>query len=320
MGEDHSVSDHIFEYRTVEKRKLLLSLTITVAVMVLEIVGGMLSNSLALISDAGHMFTHAFAISICLIAIFLAGKPACHHRTFGFYRAEILAAFINGLFLLLVVAFIVYEAIKRFIDPVEVESVQMLAIALIGLFTNLASIAILRGTHQHDMNIKGVFYHMLADAVSSVGIVAGAGVIYYTGWEFVDPLISIGISILIALWAVGILRESSRVLLEMAPKGMDVDTIESDLSKKFPQIASIYDLHLWIINQGRIAFTAHIKLRDSTISIENQSRLISDINHYLSENYGITGTTIQIAAEDDCEDCNLRCVEPGDGHDHSTNS
>lgn len=306
---DHSISNHIFEYRSVEKRKLLLSLSITVAVMALEIVGGILTNSIALISDAGHMFTHAFAITISMIAIILAGKPACHHRTFGLYRAEILAAFINGLFLLLVGVVIIYEAILRLLDPVEVESIQMLGIAIIGLFTNLVSIMILRGSHKHDVNIRGVFYHMVADAASSVGIVAAAVIIYYTDWNIIDPLVSLGISALILIWAYGVLKESTCILLEMAPKGMDVDMISDDLTSRFPGIETIYDMHLWTINPGRIAFTAHIKLKNGDSGIREQSDMISGINEHLEKKYGITGTTIQVAEFDACEDCNLTCVE-----------
>jgi len=301
--------DHIFEYRSVEKRKLLLSLSITTVVMVLEIVGGILTNSIALISDGGHMFTHAFAISISLVAIVLASKPACHHRTFGLFRAEILAAFINGLFLLVVGAIIIYEAVLRMIDPVEVESINMLGIALIGLVTNLASILILRGSHKHDVNIRGVFYHMLADAASSVGIVIAGVIIYYTNWNIIDPLVSLGISALIMLWAYDVLKESTCVLLEMAPKGMDVDTISSDIMTSFPGVGKVYDVHLWTINPQRIAFTAHIKLRNGDSGIMEQSEIITGINEHLKEKYGITGTTIQVAEQDACEDCNLTCVE-----------
>ncbi|MDI6885486.1 MAG: cation diffusion facilitator family transporter [archaeon] len=151
-------SEHLFEYRSVEKRKLILSLSITAVVMVIEFIGGILTNSIALISDAGHMFTHSFAIGISLIAITIARKPPCHHRTFGLYRAEILAAFINGLFLLLVVAVIVYEAALRIIYPRHVLGLQMLMIALVGLSVNLISIVILRGS-EADLNVRSVFYH-----------------------------------------------------------------------------------------------------------------------------------------------------------------
>lgn len=309
MVEHDHHHDHIFEYRTVEKKKLLLSLTITLVVMVLEIFGGILSNSIALISDAGHMFTHAFAIIISYVAILFASKRACHHRTFGYFRAEILAAFTNGLFLLAVAGVIIYTAIQRLIDPVEVESLQMLGIAFIGLFTNILSILILRGSHEHDVNIRGVFYHMMADAMSSIGIIIAGIIIYYTDYNIVDPIVSLGISFLIIHWALGILKESISILMEMAPKGMDVESIGKDLQSGFPQISSIYDLHLWTINVGRIAFTCHLKLKDGGYHIEQQSSLISLIHAYLEKAYGITEATIQIDDENACEDCQMNCVE-----------
>lgn len=309
-GKSH---DHIFEYQSVKKRKLVLSLVITLVVMTLEIFGGILTNSIALISDAGHMFTHAFAILISFVAILLAGKPACHRRTFGYFRAEILAAFVNGLFLLVVAGIIIYEAILRLRDPVEVDSIPMLGIALIGLVTNVVSILILHGSHEHDVNIRGVFYHMMADAISSVGIVIAGVIIYYTDLNILDPLVSLGISALIIIWAHGVLKEASCILLEMAPKGKDAETISADLLKKIPEIEKMYDIHIWTINPGRVAFTAHIKLKDSNSTVEKQSAIISSINEQLEHDYGITGTTIQIAAMDECEDCNLNCVEV---HDH----
>lgn len=307
-GHHHS-HDHIFEYRSVEKRKLLLSLTITLFVMVLEIIGGVLSNSIALISDAGHMFTHAFAIIISYVAILLAGKPACHHRTFGYFRAEILAAFTNGLFLLAVAGVIIYTAVQRLIDPVEVESLQMLGIAFIGLFTNIASILILRGSHEHDVNIKGVFYHMMADAVSSIGIIVGGIIIYYTEYYIIDPIVSLGISLLIIHWAYGILKESSSILMEMAPKEMSVDDILKDLRGTFSEIDTIYDPHLWTINIEKIVFTCHIKLNDKESNIETQSSLIGRMNNHLRNQYGIVEATIQIDDENECEDCNVNCYE-----------
>ncbi len=164
-------NEHLFEYRHVEQKKLQISLSITLVAMFLEIIGGYLTNSIALLSDAGHMFTHAFALIIGITAILIARRPPCHHQTFGLYRAEVLAAFINGLFLLVVAGIIIYEAVLRLIHPIEILGLEMLFIAFIGLVVNIVSILILRGAHQKDLNIRSVFYHMFADAISSVGIV-----------------------------------------------------------------------------------------------------------------------------------------------------
>lgn len=300
----NSFSEHLFEYRNVEKKKLVLSLSITTAVMFVELIGGFLTNSIALLSDAGHMFTHSFAITISLVAILIARRPPCHHRTFGLYRAEVLAAFINGLILLFIVGIIIYEAIQRFIHPLEVLGIQMLLIAFVGLAVNGASIVILHGSHNKNINIKGVFYHMIADAVSSVGIVIGAVLILFTGWNFIDPLISLGISALIIYWAWGILKDSTRVLLETAPKGLDIDVISDDLKKSFPEIKELYNVHLWTIIHEMIVFSAHITIKKDKAKVK-EGKLVLKINQYLAKNYDIIESTIQIISEGESETCNI---------------
>ena len=297
MHVNNRFSDHLFEFRNVEQKKLVLSLSITTIVMFVELVGGFLTNSIALLSDAGHMFTHSFAITISLIAIIIVKKPPCHHRTFGLYRAEVLAAFINGLFLLLVVTIIIYEAIIRIINPIKVLGFEMLVIAFIGLSVNLTSIGILHGSHKKNLNIRGVFYHMIADAVSSIGIVIAAIIILFTGWNLIDPLVSIGISIIILYWAWGILKDSTRILLEAAPKGLDIGVISNDLKKKFPEIQELYCVHLWTIIPEMIVFSAHITLNDKKLKIKPE-KLITKINKYLAEKYNIIESTIQIKPED----------------------
>ncbi|MGC9444187.1 MAG: cation diffusion facilitator family transporter [Candidatus Methanospirareceae archaeon] len=293
---ENAFSEHLFEYRTVERKKLLLSLSITAAVMVVEVIGGILTNSIALISDAGHMFTHAFAMGISLIAIKIACKPPCHHRTFGLYRAEILAAFINGLFLLIVVGIILYEAVLRLLQPRDVLGLQMLVIALLGLAVNVISIIILRGSTR-DLNVRSVFYHLLGDAASSVGIVIAAVIIYFTAWNILDPLVSIGISALILYWAGGILTESSRILLEIAPAGLNVELIASDLTTQFPEIAELFNLHLWAITPEMLVFSAHLKPKPTADPAELPN-LLARINAHLAERYHIIESTIQIAREE----------------------
>lgn len=305
MKNKNTFSDHLFEYRSVEKEKLILSLSITSVVMIIELIGGLLTNSIALISDAGHMFTHSFAIGLSLIAIIIAKRPLCHHKTFGLYRAEILAAFTNGLFLLLVVGVIMYETIIRIIYPKEVFGLQMLIIAIVGLGVNLASIFILHGSHRSDLNIKSVFYHMIADAASSVGIVIAAVIIFYTGWNIIDPLVSFGISVIIIYWAWGVLKESTVILLEMAPTGLNIDIINDDLKNNFPEIKELFNVHLWTITAEMIVFSAHIKLHDTYELPTNQNKLLSKINEYLFKKYRIIESTIQIVSEDETEVCNI---------------
>ncbi|TKJ27693.1 MAG: cation transporter [Chloroflexi bacterium B3_Chlor] len=301
---DSAFSEHLFEYRSVAARRLALSLTITGIVMVVEIIGGVLTGSIALISDAGHMFTHGFAIAVSLVAISIARRPPCHHRTFGLYRAEILAAFINGLFLLLVVGAMIYEAVLRIIHPEEILGLQMLGVAIIGLAVNLASIAILQGSFKEDLNVKSVFYHMIADAASSVGIVAAAIVIFYTGWNILDPLVSLGISALIVRWGWGILRDSTKILLEVAPTGLNVDIISDDLKSRFPEIKGLYNVHLWTITAGMIVFSAHVELDNTSDSVDGES-LVARVSSHLSDEYGVIESTIQVASSDEAQVCEI---------------
>ncbi len=300
----NAFSEHLFEYRHVEQKKLILSLSITVITMILELIGGYLTNSMALLSDAGHMFTHAFALVIGLAAIIIARKPPCHHQTFGLYRAEVLAAFINGLFLIVVVGLIVYEAILRLLHPIEILGLEMLFIAFIGLAVNVASIMILKGSHKENLNIRSVFYHMFADAISSVGIVIAALVIMYTNWTFIDPFVSIGISVIILFWAWGVLKDSTRILLETAPKGLDVDMISADLKNNFSEIRELHNVHLWSITPDMLVFSAHVQIDRSKIQVK-QEDVISKINDYLLQKYNIIECTIQICTENGSEVCNI---------------
>lgn len=297
-------TEQLFEYRSVERRKLILSLSITLAVMVIELVGGILTHSIALISDAGHMFTHSFAIGLSLAAIAIARRPPCHHRTFGLYRAEILAAFVNGVVLLAIVGIIVYEAIMRILEPRDVLSISMFVIGVIGLGVNVASILILRGSHREDLNVKSVFYHMVADALSSVAIVIGAVIIHITGWSVIDPILSFGISVMIVIWAWGVLRESSKILLEMAPTGLTSETIIEDIKRNFPEVKELYNTHIWTITSNMLVFTTHIYFHDmSNASSHRES--IKRIAEYLKREYQVIESTIEIVAHPD-----TRCEVP----------
>ena len=299
-------SGQLFKYRSEGKKRLILSLSITSVVMIVEFIGGFLTGSIALISDAGHMFTHCFVIAISLVAMSIATRPPCHHRTFGLYRGEILAAFVNGLVLLLVAGVIVYQAVLRIIQPREVLGLEMLAIALLGLAVNVASIFILRGSRKSDLNIRSVFYHMAGDAASSVGVVIAAVIISRTGWNIVDPLVSLGIAAIIIYWACGILKVSSTVLLEMAPTGLNVDMINYDVKASFPEVEELYNVHLWTITPDMIVFSAHVKLYNTaSLPAGQEKAIVSRINGYLFEKYNVVESTIQLASEDETEVCNI---------------
>lgn len=296
--------EHLFQFRSIEKRKLIISLLITTTVMVLEIFGGLITNSIALLSDAGHMFTHSFAIGISLLAIIIARKPPCHHKTFGLYRAEVLAAFINGIFLIPIVGVIIYEAILRFINPEKVFGFYMLIIALIGLSVNITSVLILRGSQRRNLNVKSVFYHMIADAASSIGIVIASIIISYTGFNFLDPLVSLGISIIILYWAWSVLKDSTRILLEMAPKGLNIDIVSEKLKENFKEIIDLYNVHLWTITPDMLVFSAYLIVEDKILN-NDQGSLISKINNYLKEKYNVIESTLQLISTNDPEFCKV---------------
>ena len=282
---------HLHEYRGVEKKKLKLTMAITGSVMIIEVIGGILTNSLALLSDAGHMFTHFFALGVSFAAIVIASREPCHHRTYGFYRVEILAALFNSLFLFAVTAYILYAGIRRLIHPQPVLELQMFLVAGIGLVVNVISVFILQTSAKDDLNIRGAFLHMLADTVSSIVIVFGAIILYFTGWYIIDPVLAIGISLVIFAWAWRLFRDSIDVLLETAPKGMNIDEVGAELKKAIPEIQDIQDMHLWVITSNMYSFTAHIAI--GGVNRGRSNEILQAINKLLSERYDIEHTTIQ---------------------------
>jgi len=286
-------TDGLFEYRSIEKKKLKFCMVITGIVMIIELGGGILFNSLALISDAAHMFTHFFALAISFGAILCASIERCHHRTFGFYRAEILAALFNSLFLFVVTIWILIEGIKRIIHPQIVLSSQMFIVAFVGLIVNLVSIWILHGVSKHDLNIKGAFLHMLADTLSSIIIVIGAAIIYFTGLNIIDPILSIAVAIVILIWGWGLFRDSVNILLEAAPKGIDRDEVSKVLREQIPQIEAISDMHLWTITSNMHSMTLHLKLREP-FTREDEKEIVCKIKQIVDQRFNIEHTTIEL--------------------------
>jgi cobalt-zinc-cadmium efflux system protein len=282
---------HIDEYKGIERKKLKLVMIITGTVMIFEVIGGILTNSLALLSDAGHMFTHFFALGISYVAIIIACKDSCHHRTYGFYRVEILAALFNSLFLFAMTAYILFEGVKRLISPEPILELQMLLVAVVGLTVNAISVLILRRSVRGDINIKGAFLHVIADTLSSVVIVSGAIIMYFTDWYIIDPLLSIGISLVIFMWARGLFKDSISVLLETAPKGINIDVVSAELKKEIPEIRDIRDMHIWEITSNMYSLTAHIVVDD--VNLKKSKEILNRINTLLDEKYDIEHTTIQ---------------------------
>jgi len=278
------------------QRRLLVALSITGLMTIVELAGGLISNSLALIGDAGHMFTDTLALGLSLFALNLAKRPASQTKTYGYYRAEILAALINGTILVLVSAYIFYEAYHRFVEPPEVRGGLMLIVAAIGLAANVVGISVLRTASGKNLNVRGALLHMWSDTLSSVGVIAAGVIILLTGRTIADPIISIVIGILILRGAGGLVWEAINILLEAVPKHLDIGKI-SDAIRNIKGIKDVHDVHLWAITSGMYAMSCHLLIEDQVVS--NCTQIVDEVNHTLSSKFGISHSTVQL----ECKEC-----------------
>jgi cobalt-zinc-cadmium efflux system protein len=285
-------SPSLKEERRKDRSRLLFALALTGTIAVAEAVGGYITNSLALMSDAGHMLTDISALGLSLLALWFSGKPADLKKTYGYYRMEILSALLNGVLLLGITVVIVVEAWERFRAPAEVRLGPMAVVATIGLLANLAALAFLHRTHS--MNVRGAFLHVLGDALSSVGVLVGAGVMYFTGWYTIDPLISLLISVVIVVGAVKLVRDAVDVLLEAVPSHVDMAAVK-ELLVKVQGVRDVHDLHVWTIASGMYALSAHLVVADPMVC--NNDDILSAVKHELFDRFGIDHTTIQIESE-----------------------
>lgn len=293
------MTEHTHEYHPMIKTNqhlLLVAISITGSFAIVELIGGILSNSLALIGDAAHMFTDTLALGLTLFALSIAKRPASQTRTYGYLRAEILAALTNGIVLILISAYLSYEAYRRFTEPPQIQSGLMLVVAIIGLLANVIGLAILRSRARQNLNVKGAFLHMWSDAVSSIGVIAAAVMILLTGWSLVDPIITILIVVLILRGAVGLVVEASNILLETVPKHLNVSQVASEV-KKIKGAKDIHDVHLWTITSGVYALSCHLLIEDRMVS--NSAEIVAEVNQALSQKFGIGHSTPQL----ECEEC-----------------
>jgi cobalt-zinc-cadmium efflux system protein len=257
--------------------------------MIAEAVGGWLTNSLALLADAGHMLTDVGALSLTLAAIWFAARPANPKKTFGYYRLEILAAFVNGIALVLLSLWVIYEAYERFYEPPEVKGTQLTVIAAGGLIVNLIAAYLLHSDHKHDLNMRGAWLHVMGDALGSVtAIVAGALIIAF-GWTWADAVCSALISLIIIFGAWRLIRESVNVLLEGTPAHINLTAVE-DVIRETEAVEDVHDLHVWTITSGIEALSVHI-VHDEKIS---QSELLEKVRKRIHDRFGIDHLTIQM--------------------------
>lgn len=276
------------------KGKLKLAIVLTSIIIIVEVIGGIISNSLALLTDAAHVFMDALALGLSFSAITIACRPLDEKATFGYHRAEIFAALINGLLLVIVVIFILQEAISRIISPPEVKTTEMLGIASIGLVVNLFVTFTLRG--HHDLNIRGAYLHVLGDTLSSFAVIIGGIVIMITGNHIVDPILSIMIAIIIVYSSLRLLKESADILMERVPKHVDIDKLQEDILE-LEGVRSIHDLHVWSLCSNVHALSAHVIV--DSMSVKDTEKITSEMNKRLQEDYRITHATIQF----ECNEC-----------------
>lgn len=272
------------------ERPLWIALILTTAFLIAEIVGGILTNSLALISDAAHMFTDTAALAISLAAIRIGRRPADSERTFGYYRFEILAAAFNAMLLFMVAIYILYEAYERLNNPPEIQSETMLLVAALGLVVNLISMKLLSSGKDSSLNVKGAYLEVWSDMLGSIGVIIGALVIRYTGWSWVDSAIAVAIGLWVLPRTWTLLKASMNVLLEGVPEGLGIAEVK-DAIAGFPGVASVHDLHVWSITSGKASLTAHVVQRDD---VTNPQTLLLGIRHLIASKYNIHHSTIQI--------------------------
>ncbi|MFH1002748.1 MAG: cation diffusion facilitator family transporter [Chloroflexota bacterium] len=287
------------------RRPLTMALAIVIVIMAAEVIGGFLSNSLALLSDAGHMLVDGLALGLSLFAITMARRPATSSRTYGYHRVEIMAALVNGTTLVIISVYIFYEAYQRFLSPPQVHTPLMLLIASIGLVANLAGMLLLRGGSHGSLNIRAAFWHIIGDTVSSVGVIIGGVIIALTGWYVVDPIIAVFIGVIILLGAVRVVRESADILLEAVPHHIRLEQVVAAI-KQVAGVDEVHDIHVWTITSGLHALSAHLLIQDQMVS--RSADIVAAVNQQLARQFSIQHTTLQL----ECQSCASGCVcDPG---------
>lgn len=293
-GHDHTAGAN--------EKSLKVAFVLTFTFLVVELVGGIVAQSLALLSDAAHMFTDTAALAIALLAIRISKRPADKKRTFGYHRFEILAAAFNAMLLLLVAVYILWEAWLRIKAPPEIQSSLMLVIAIVGLVVNLVSMKVLRSGQEASLNVKGAYLEVWADMIGSVGVIIGAGLIKFTGWAWIDS----AVAILIGLWVVPrtmtLLKSSINILLDGVPEDIDIEQVEATL-RDVPGVKSFHDLHVWSVTSGKTTLTVHLVV---DASVDGETQVLPVLRAQLAEKFGLHHVTVQ------CETVPCRDVDPSD--------
>jgi cobalt-zinc-cadmium efflux system protein len=274
------------------RRRLGLVLALTLGFLSVEVVAGLLTGSLSLLADAGHMLTDVAGLVLALAAMKFAERPPSPRRTYGYHRVEILAALTNALVLLVVAAYILLEAWQRFSHPTPVAGPAVLAVAAVGLGVNAAGVLLLRAGSQSSLNIRGAYNEVLADAASSVGVIAGAGLITVTGWYWVDPLVAVGIALFILPRTYSLLREAVQVLLEGTPHDVDMTALRAAM-EEVTGVKKVHDLHVWTLTSGVHALSAHAILQEGA----GHEAVLTTLRHQVTHHFPISHVTVQLEEE-----------------------
>lgn len=273
------------------RRRVQLALVLTAVFMVVEVAGGLLSGSLALLADAGHMLTDTMALALAAVAFRVSVRPADAKCSFGYHRFQILAAFVNGLTLLVIVGWILFEALQRFMDPPGVAGDLMLVVAAAGLVVNVVVFTILHGGDQENLNIRGAALHVLGDLLGSIAAIIAASVIIATGWMPIDPLLSVVVAGLILRSAWLLVKRSAHILLEGTPEWLNVDDMQKSLRARVPQICGIHHVHVWGLTPQYLMLTMHIMLEEDH---SDTTGIVRRVKRLLNEEFGIRHSTIEV--------------------------
>ncbi|MFF9775797.1 cation diffusion facilitator family transporter [Streptomyces sp. NPDC013978] len=295
-GHDHGHAHHAPTSGTAAaayRGRLRVALSITLTVMVVEIVGGVLADSLALIADAAHMATDAVGLGMALLAIHFANRPPSGNRTFGYARAEILAALANCLLLLGVGGYVLYEAIQRFITPVGTQGGLTVVFGAIGLVANMISLSLLMRGQKESLNVRGAFLEVAADALGSLAVIISATVILLTGWQAADPIASLAIGVMIIPRTVKLLRETLDVLLEAAPKNVDMAEVRAHILA-LPGVEDVHDLHAWTITSGMPVLSAHVVVSSETLDSIGHEKVLHDLQGCIGDHFDVEHCTFQL--------------------------
>jgi cobalt-zinc-cadmium efflux system protein len=279
-------------------KRVMIALVLTATFMLVEIVGGIISGSLALLADAGHMLTDTMALSLAAMAFHVSRRPPDGNLTYGYQRFQILAAFVNGLSLFAIVGWILFEAVRRFINPREILGETMLVIAVAGLVINLIAFAVLHTGDKDNLNIRGAALHVAGDLLGSVAAIVAAIVIIYTGWTLIDPILSVAVAVLILKSAWALVKHSSHVLLEGAPDWLDVDRMQEGIVATVPGVSGIHHVHVWGLTPQQLMLTMHVTLEEP---VESQSHVVRSVKSFLKTEYGVGHSTIEVEV-DGCAD------------------